>query len=264
MDFLKKHYEKVILSVVLIGLAAFAAWLPIKIGSDREELRKSYEDPMRVTPAPLPPWDATKFDATLQGLKTPQELDFSTVHRVFNPVKWIQRPDGRREKVSETNFGPGALRVVNIRPLRLIVGLDKVAEGGGGYHVAITRENAPLPQLRKKQVSYATLNGKLGTNSIYLREIKGPSEDPTELVFEFDPSKERFSVFKDKPFVRVEAYAADLKYPPENDRLFTNRWRGQTLVFDGDTNKIVDISASNVVVSAPNGKNTTIPWNAAP
>ena len=40
MDLLKKHYEKIILGGVLLMLALGAAWLPLKIGSERDELRQ--------------------------------------------------------------------------------------------------------------------------------------------------------------------------------------------------------------------------------
>ena len=38
MDFLKKHYEKVLLGVVLLGLAVAVAFLPFKIASDKQAL----------------------------------------------------------------------------------------------------------------------------------------------------------------------------------------------------------------------------------
>ena len=38
MDFLKKHYEKVLLGVVLLGLAVAVAFLPFKIASEKQKL----------------------------------------------------------------------------------------------------------------------------------------------------------------------------------------------------------------------------------
>ena len=38
MDFLKKHYEKVLLGVVLLGLAVAVAFLPFKIASEKQTL----------------------------------------------------------------------------------------------------------------------------------------------------------------------------------------------------------------------------------
>ena len=51
MEFLKNHYEKVILGVVLLALAVVAAWLPIQISEENRKL----EDALVVTkrePAP--------------------------------------------------------------------------------------------------------------------------------------------------------------------------------------------------------------------
>ena len=36
MQFLKAHYEKVILSIVLVGLAALAALMPLRVAQERE------------------------------------------------------------------------------------------------------------------------------------------------------------------------------------------------------------------------------------
>ena len=40
MDFLKKHYEKVMLGVVLLGLAVAVAVLPFMIASEKEKLEE--------------------------------------------------------------------------------------------------------------------------------------------------------------------------------------------------------------------------------
>ena len=37
MQFLKAHYEKIILSVVLLGLLAAAALMPMKVSAEREK-----------------------------------------------------------------------------------------------------------------------------------------------------------------------------------------------------------------------------------
>ncbi len=41
MDFLKKHYEKVVLSVLLLAMAVAAALLPLKVSQVREELQQA-------------------------------------------------------------------------------------------------------------------------------------------------------------------------------------------------------------------------------
>jgi len=38
MDFLKKHYEKILLGIVLVGLAGAFVYLPVKIGAEKQQL----------------------------------------------------------------------------------------------------------------------------------------------------------------------------------------------------------------------------------
>ena len=57
MEFLKKHYEKVLLSVVLVGLAVAAALLPIKVAAVRETLEQATRRYESRTVKPLKPLD---------------------------------------------------------------------------------------------------------------------------------------------------------------------------------------------------------------
>jgi len=91
----------------------------------------------------------------------------------------------------------------------------------------------------------------------------GAAEAPDALVLEVGGLKEEATVSREKPFKTIAGYTADLAYPPQN-----MTWRekriGDSLVFDGDTNNIVEITANEVVLSASSGKRTTIKYNAAP
>ena len=40
MEFIKKHYEKIIMSVVLLCLLGAAVWLPKKIADAREQINQ--------------------------------------------------------------------------------------------------------------------------------------------------------------------------------------------------------------------------------
>jgi hypothetical protein len=57
MEFLKKHYEKLILSVVLLGLAAVAAGLPLKVNQEKEKEEARKNDLINPTVKPFPPVD---------------------------------------------------------------------------------------------------------------------------------------------------------------------------------------------------------------
>ena len=44
MDLIKRHYEKVILSAVLLGVVGFLVFLPFIISHDQDVLRQLIED----------------------------------------------------------------------------------------------------------------------------------------------------------------------------------------------------------------------------
>ena len=119
--------------------------------------------------------------------------------------------------------------------------------------------SAKQQHVRIKRGKRQTL-AKLNTKNDYftLREVKGPPENPTGFLLELGDTGEKVSVAPGKPYKRVDGYAADLKYAPEN-KTWRNQRMGQTLTFAGDQYNIVAITQSNVVLSAKaNDKKTTL------
>ena len=102
MDFLKKHYEKVLLGAVLLGLAVAVGFLPFKITSDKEELEKKRDQLIHPNVKPLANQDLAQPESMLQRLTIPVALDFSAPHKLFNPMPWQKAQDGRLIKVNET------------------------------------------------------------------------------------------------------------------------------------------------------------------
>ncbi len=67
MDFLKKHYEKVLLGVVLLGLAVAVAFLPFKIASEKQKLEDMRNTLINPNVKPLTNLDLTLPDAGAQA-----------------------------------------------------------------------------------------------------------------------------------------------------------------------------------------------------
>ena len=86
MEILKKHFEKLLLGVVLLGLVVGAAFLPLMIASERQSLRDMAQAELRRTPGELPKLDLSKSEQLLARLQAALKLDFSSSHKVFNPV----------------------------------------------------------------------------------------------------------------------------------------------------------------------------------
>ena len=91
-----------------------------------------------------------------------------------------------------------------------------------------------------------------------------PKDNPVEFTLELADTKEQVTVTKDKPYVSVAGFAVDLKYGPDN-LTFPGKRVGDSLVFAGDTNKIVAITETNVTVAAAsNTKRTTVAYTPPP
>lgn len=260
---LKKHYEKVILCAVLLGLAAAAALLPGMISGEKERLEElvRFSDKDKK---PLVPTVLKAGEDALQRQKSPPRLDYSLPHNLFNPVKWMMKPDGSLIPVrTGTEVGPGAMKIQKITPLYTIIAYEGVfsATDKPQYKFGITKQAEKTPSKQRRSPRSVALGGKCDFFTV--KEIEGPAEDPTALMLELAEEKKTITVSKEKPYTEVAGYMADLRYEPEK-LSFTGRRVGDKLVFAGDTNNVVAITETNVVLSAASTtKRTTLSASGA-
>src|SRR5258706_2298974 len=243
----KLHHEQILLSVMLAGLAA-AVWFLYEESIKEEQTNASFITGVgRRKVQGVKPVDLSSYQNSLKMVQNPPALALAGVHNVFNPVKWVRRPgDGLVIKVQTgKEVGPEAMTISKVTPLYYIISLDRIAQGG--YVIGVTREGAERPIERRKQSKFVTPGS---TNQFFtLREVKGPPEDPTELVLELADTKESISLAKTKEYKRVVGYEVDLKYPVENKN-FANQRVGSTITVAGDQYNIIAISENEVVLSA--------------
>src|ERR1035437_2865431 len=268
MDFVKKHYEKILLSVVLLGLVGALVFLPFLIISDQDTQRRMKEGIIHVKVAPLPALDLTRETNVSARLQSPYKLDFSTTNKLFNPVPWQRKADGMLIRASQA--GPTAAVVTKITPLCLILTLDSIEtnEFGARCVISMERQAAVLPAQRGKRQHYASVGEKVGgkNDAFTIREVSGSLADPgtLKLILQLTDTGERVTLSKDKPFRRTDGYSADLKYDPEG-----KKWQGQRigadLRFAGDDNIIVAINQDAVILLAKsNQKKTTLTYSPSP
>lgn len=258
MEFVKKHYEKIILCAVLLGVIGFLVFLPFVIAHDQEELKAVVETIIKPKVAALPPLDLTPQQAAADRLVAPAIYDFSTTNKVFNPVEWKKTANGDLIKVKTGNEIVEAVTVTKITPLYLVVTLDQVTtnELGARYAIGVERQAAAIPAQRRKQQRFASVGEK--KDAFTLVAVKGAPENPSELVLKLADTGETISIAKDKPYRRVEAYTADLKYDPEKKN-FPGRRIGAPISVGGLDYIVVAIDADEVILSAQsNQKRTTL------
>jgi hypothetical protein len=248
MDFLKKHYEKILLSVVLLGLVGALVVMSLIIPSEQEKVREIGEGIIAGHVAPLPNLDLTNQSNVIVRLGSPYQLDFDTTNKLFNPVEWVRTADGGIRKATGTT--PQAAVVNNITPLYMALTLDSIGtnEFGARYVISVERQAAILPFLRRKQQRYVSLDDPK-KDVFTLLQVKGPPENPDALVLRLADTGQTIMLSKDKPFRRVDGYTVDLKFDPEKAS-WTGQRIGSHLRFAGDEYTIVDINSNEVVLSA--------------
>ena len=91
MDFLKKHYEKIILSLALLALAGTAIWVFLSIQQKQAEVEVSLAQTGK--PKPFPPVDVKPYTTALENARNAIDVDLSSPHVLFNPTMWKQKSD---------------------------------------------------------------------------------------------------------------------------------------------------------------------------
>jgi hypothetical protein len=259
MDFLKKHYEKIILIAVLLGVVGFLVFLPFVIAADQAQLIEMTVGVLPPNPRLLQSLDMTAQQNILERLQTPANFDFSTTNKLFNPLEWKMGADRVMFPIKHGNeIGVGAAVVTKITPLYLVVTLDQVDTNAPDprYVIGLEHQAAPTLPMRHKQTRYAAVGEK--KDLFTLISIKGDPLNPDEVVLKLTDTGEMATLSKDKPFQRVDAYTTDLKYDPEK-KFFANRRVGSTVSFNGEDYIIVAIDSDEVILSSQsNQKRTTL------
>lgn len=262
MDFLKKHYEKILLGVVLIGLAGAVVAMLFVISSEQQRLQDMAQQVLHPNVKPLTNLDMTIAGQALKRAATPASVDLGPPNRLFNPMAWQKASDSRlipRDKV-----GPGLLVVSNLQPLYLILSLDKVTTSpvSTNYIIGIERQAALTAGQRAKKQTLCTMDPPSKNDVFSMVEIKGRPDDPSAVIVQLKDSGEKVSIpgGTNEVYKRIDGYMADLRYPPENKSWLTRRVNSQPpLSFNAEEYNIVAINQNEVVLAAKsNGKKWTV------
>jgi hypothetical protein len=263
LNILKKHYEKVVLSVVLLGLTIAAAMLVLQVASEKERLDSIRNLNLTTAPRELEPTDVSTNLVTLARLERPPSVILSGTNNLFNPVRWQRESDGRLVKIVHGNeTGAGALDVLAIKPLYLVVSYEGQVSPGDitQYQFRIERQaEKNVGARRPMTLSFTSIGSR---NSGFALKDMAPPQNPNQFLLEIIGSKTEIPVSANQEYRAVAGYSTDLRYEPEK-RSFLDRRLEDRLVFAGDTNKIVAITQTNVTVEASNRKRTTIAYHAA-
>jgi hypothetical protein len=249
MDFLKKHYEKVVLGVVLVGLAVAAGFLPFIVASQKAGIDVATRPPGKVDP--ISNLDLTLPEQSYQRAVAPAVIDFGPPNHLFNPMPWIKTPGGHL--ILGEKVGPNRLVATNITPLYLKLSLESVnvLPTSTNYLIGIENQAAAQVPQRRKRTTLCTMIPLTKNETFVMVEVKGKPEEPTAIVVHLNDWGTNVVILKDTPFMGVAGFMADLSYDLEKKVWNRQRENGPTpLVFNGEGYNIVAIRQDEVVLSA--------------
>jgi len=259
MEFLKKHYEKIVLCVVLLGLAGAVFWMRSALEKVRDQLATSTAAPTPKT-APPQPMDLSVYQQALAQITNPPALVLSGEHNLFNPVTWKRKANGDLIKIIKT--GPDALIVTNIVPLYTIISYESRSPGNPVYVMGVeTNVDLRKPNPRK-HLDHAHKDEKMKSGLYIVRGIKGAEDDPSEINLEIIQTGEtNVWVSTNTPYKRADSFLADLKYDPDPTLSLVKKRVNDEFNLDNEPYKIVEITNDAVRVQArKTTKVTELKW----
>ena len=260
MDFLKKHYEKILLGVMLAGLIGVLVFMLSYIASDKEKMESTSSTYINPHVKKLPDLNLALENGAIERLKTPYHLDLETTNKLLNPMEWDRAMDG--------SLIPAALKtgarmavVTSITPLYLLISLDEVItnELGARYVIRVERQAAANPARRRAVPHYVSVGDK-ANDTFELLQVKGPPANPDALVLKLVDSGDVVNIARNKPYRRVDGYTADFRYDPER-KVFRGERIGSRVAFGGEEYAVVEVNPNELILQdLSNQKKTSLPF----
>jgi hypothetical protein len=263
MEFLKKHYEKILLGVMLAGLIGVLVFMLFYIAADKQAMDQQANEVLYPQVKALTNLDLTLQDTAMMRHQSAYALDFEHTNKLFNPMEWQKTPDGRMLKIGTgSEVGIRAAVVTGITPLYLVLTLDQITtnEFGVRYTIGVEKQAASSAVKRKKTPRFISPDEKKPNDIFSLVEVKGAPDAPEAVVVKLVDSGDVAVILRDKPWRRVDAYAADFRYVPEN-KIFRGRRVGDKASFGGTDYLVVDVSQNELILSdQSNQKKNSLPF----
>jgi hypothetical protein len=260
MAFLKKHYEKILLGVMLVGLIGVLVFMIFYIAADRNNMEQESVSLINPHVKELTNLDMTVEDGATARLKGRYGLDLETTNKLLNPMEWQRDPGGTLIPGKKT--GPQMVVVTNMTPLYTIISLESATtnvDGIGRYVIKTEKQAAPTQAKRAPSRHYISPGDK--PNEVFgLVSVKGPVENPDALVLKLADTSEEVTITKEKPYRRVDGYSVDFRYDPER-KVFRGRRVGDKVAFGGVDYVVVEINEHELILmDQSNQKKTSLPF----
>jgi hypothetical protein len=269
MQFIKKHYEKILLGVVLAGLVGALVFMPFYISSDNAAMVSLTEGMINPSAKPLQDLDLSAQTAVANRLRNGYSLDLATTNKVFNPQDWVKQQDGTIVPAAG-HTGASICVVTGITPLYLTISLDSVStnELGARYSIGVEKQAEKNPAKRRKQARSSAVGDK-ANDTFAIVAVKGDDiTNPNEVDLKLTDTGEMVAIALGKPYKRVDGYSADFRYDPEklvfhDVRAGDTRSGGKDIIFNGTRFVVDDIQQNQLILRDLSNQKKT-PLNFTP
>lgn len=262
MDFLKNHFEKLILALVLALSIGGIAFVTMQISQGKQAAEDAVQSPRR-SPQEYVDVDLSPYAEELEKISQPISVGIVGEHELLNPVRW-QEVSGSLARASE--LGIKSVSIKQITPLYRRLQFVRTTEYGSStrYVIEITEEGADSAG-KRKPVKRTFEVGKEVKNVPYvLTRIDGPETSPSAFYFNItDEDTERVEQVKfsaDEPYELVVGYSASFLHAP-SDKSFDDQRVGDSIKINDSTFDIVAITAKQATLENKSGKRTTLDFN---
>lgn len=273
MQFLKKHYEKIILMVVLAGLLGAAIFLLLQVRSIQES---TADEGQAETGKKAEKEPAERYTNLIFQIKNPVSLDLAT-HHVFNSHTWFIKsnpPSPEAIWIQGTNIGPAKLQVLKLAPLLWMVDAKAgIATERTNFSLIMLRQDDPRPAMRRpitKSVEIGRTNKLDDSFQAVLKSATGLNSTNTaqfvvDIFIAGRAPVTDYVIRPGFPFRMTNSYSADLIYPPNPvPPLKPDLRMNDTIVIEGEPYKILEIRETGITVeSVKTQKRTTVPVSPA-
>lgn len=251
MDFLKKHYEKILLGLVLVVVMFLALQIPSAISAakrDQDERERKIKN--QATNAVVPV-DVGPMQKSVQNLNSPVPTKFAEpAHNILNPVLWKKGARGEWVKIPTPEDAIRRLAIKEITPLRLTVLFEKELKFSADTHrmkITITDESL-VPRVRRRPQSREPKVKEGESNDLFkVIAVSGSADNPSEIKIELRKGAKQITLKRGETFSEVVAHEADLEYAPEN-KTFNDILVGGTISFNDERYKVIAITGSAVTI----------------
>lgn len=262
MNFLKDHFEKLILGLVLLVSVGGIFFVITQINQGKQQSEAALQSP-RMMVREYEPADLSAHNEELNKVSQPITVGITGDHELLNPVRW-KEVNGNMTKVTE--LGVKKLTIDQIKPLYRRLQYLRSTEYGKTtrFVIEITEEGADTVGKRKPTKRTFEIGKTTKSVPYTLIRVDGTANAPSRFYVQYDDedsgTTENIQFTPEEPYENVVGYSASFLYQPTGKK-YENQRVNDTIKIEKSSFDIVAITQSQATLENKSGKRTTLDFN---